>query len=168
MRQAGWGAPQGARRQLTTTHWIERPIELWLTGSVLLIDSPTPPVVCSTCCKLRGAGRAHAACRLRRLSSSTKRWLYKWRLRLDRLRQQRFVNVSTQLHFGSHAQTNTLPVAGAGKLTLNDSAGINRRIELLDNTDTPSFAVWQRGTLYCLYQGSSQITTRLIVFSWAL
>ena len=46
------------------------------------------------------------------------------------------------------AQTNTLPVAGADKVTLNDSGNNDRRIELLDNTDTPAFAVWQRGTLY--------------------
>ena len=69
---------------------------------------------------------------------------------LGKIARAEIVDVSTQLYFGTTAQTNTLPVAGAGKVTLNDSGNNDRRIELLDNTDTPSFAVWQRGTLYCL------------------
>ena len=67
---------------------------------------------------------------------------------LGKIAKAEIVNVSTQLHFGTTAQTNTLPVAGADKVTLNDSGNNDRRIELLDNTDTPAFAVWQRGTLY--------------------
>ena len=54
---------------------------------------------------------------------------------LGKIARAEIVDVNTQLYFGSNAQTNTLPVAGAGKLTLHDSAGVNRRIELLDNTE---------------------------------
>ena len=67
---------------------------------------------------------------------------------LGKIARAEIVDVSTQLYFGTTAQTNTLPVAGAGKVTLKDSSNNDRRLEVLDSTDTPSFAVWQRGTLY--------------------
>lgn len=56
------------------------------------------------------------------------------------------LDVRKELHLRPDAELNTSRVAGTGKVTLKD--GTHRRVEILDGTSSPSFSVWQAGTLY--------------------